>query len=669
MPTSVDIWDTVAPIATRVLEDEHREVLEVGSHILPEIIESRGYHSLSSDQIRLLVEQEIVVTAALRATGWMSIPIWRPDGVKHGEIIRLFGSDLKMKYLWPTGKRLCLDVHPDNFLYLLDIDVPVMITEGIKKADAILSAAQRAGIRLVVLAANGCDGWKSKVEGNSIATPDFLDLAWEERKTYVNSDSDYRTNNQVSRGWNGCATYLSSKTGEHRTFLVVTPPNGVEKQGADDFLAAGHSLDDLLGQAQSPERAILDQSGERAPLRLKTGTQLIRDAGDKIPHLVEPLIPERSITLVAGHSGTFKTWHLLSLALDGAFGLPWLGHAGLTMEHGPFTTLFVNKEMAGVILGQRLRALARNERYTSQPDYEDVIEKRLIFSDEAELDLNVEEQRERLEEAIIMTGAKVVVLDSLSMSWHGDENSASEVGDLYSKLRGISERTGVCFILIHHLLKPPGGKPHKNPVVSQFAIRGSGQLYQQADACIMLDLYASGSLQEGDEKLISMHHVKARTSVEMPAWVTKFSSHDGLFQSVSYLCKLTEAKARAYAESSSDVSKLQEWMLEVCLTMPAMLPGPGNPGFRSKQLFLMLQQAWTEEDKPAPSESTLRRQAQLLVESGKLLVLEQNKRYGDLYQLADLDDEENTTEVMPADPLVTPVTPIAPAPRFVLPSV
>lgn len=654
MPTSVGIWEEVAPIASRSLTDEHRELLEVGSNILPEIIEGRGYYSLDKSQIIALVHQEIVVPAALRATGWMGIPIWLPDGTKHGEIIRLFGSDLKFKYLWPTGLRLALDVHPDNFDHLLDTSVDAMVTEGIKKGDALLSAARREGRSLLVLSANGCDGWKTKVEGSSIATPDFLDIAWKDRKVYVNSDSDYRTNNRVSAGWNGCATYLSSKTGEHRTFLVVTPPHGTDKQGADDFLAMGKSLGDLLECASSPERAVLDQSGERTPLRLKTGKELIRDAGESIPHMLAPLIPERSITLVAGHSGTFKTWNILSLALDGAFGLPWLSHPDLTMEHGPFTTLFVNKEMSGTILGQRLRTLARNERYTLVPDYEDVIEKRMIFSDEAELDLNSEEQRDRLEDAIILSGAKMVVLDSLSMSWHGEENSSSEVGDLYSKLRGIIERTGCCFVLIHHLLKPPGGKPAKNPVVSQFAIRGSGQLYQQADACVMMELFSSGTLQEGEEKLIAMHHVKARTSVEMPSWVTKFSSNDGLFQSVSYLCKLTEAKAREYSESGGDVSKLQEWIIESCLSMPAMLPGPGNPGFRSKQLFLMLQQSWTLEDKPAPSEATLRRQVDALVESGKVLLLEKSQRHGNLYQLADPGTDEEPVEVAPTTTTVVP---------------
>jgi hypothetical protein len=342
---------------------------------------------------------------------------------------------------------------------------------------------------------------------------------------------------------------------------------------------------------------------------------------------------------------------MLGLGIDSAFGFPWLGHPDLIPEGGAFTTLYVNKEMSGVILGQRLKTLARNEKYTLVPDYEEIIDQHLVFADEAELDLNTEEQRDRLEEAILEANAKLVILDSLSMCWHGDENSASEVGTLYTHLRGIIERTGCSFAPIHHLLKPSGGRqPKRDEPVSQFSIRGSGQLYQQADACIMMRMFASDGLEADGEKSVSMHHVKARTSLEMPAWVATFSSNDGLFQSLRYTCKLTDARARAYSESYGDSAKLKAWIVEACLTMPAMHPGTGNPGFRSKALHLMLQQAWTLPDKPPPSDSTLHRQIQSLVNDGVIVMVEENKRNGNLYRLAEQADDPGVqnVEVAPA---------------------
>jgi hypothetical protein len=629
-----DVWEDVCPPEKRFLSDEHRRVLVEGSVILPEIIEERGYHTLNAGQVTELVQLEVVSQFALKASGWMSIPIWRPDGRKHGEVIRLFGGETGRKYIWPSGERLSFDVHPSMFPYLLKIGVDAAITEGIKKADALLSAARREGRMLLTIAANGCEGWRVKMEGQSIATPDYLDIGWEGRRVYIVSDSDYRTNDDVARGWSGCAAYTASKTGQHKTYLVIPPPNGREKQGADDYLVAGHSLEDLLGLAQTPRHANFETEDERIPLRLKTATELMREAGNKIPYLIEPLLPEKSIMLVAGHSGTFKTWAMLSMALDGAFGFRWLNNERFE-QTAPFTTLYVNKEMSGIILGQRLKMLARAKRYTSIPDWEKTIEERIIFVDEAALDLNVPAQRLRLEEAIAITGARLIVLDSLSMSWHGDENSSTEVGAFYTELRGITERVDCSWGLVHHLLKPSSNARKSDPII--FSVRGSGQLIQQADAALIFAHYTTDA--DAGEKLISMTHAKARTDVELPAWVTRFSLNDGLFASMTHLCSLADAKAKAYAHAPENTEKLESWMLEEMIGMPALKPLTGS-GLRSKPLMAFLQQSWTIDDKSAPSESTLRRQIEKLVEIGRLDVLEENKRTGNLYRLREPTDDE-----------------------------
>jgi hypothetical protein len=345
-------------------------------------------------------------------------------------------------------------------------------------------------------------------------------------------------------------------------------------------------------------------------------------------------LPEQSIMLVAGHTGTFKTWAMLSLALDGAFGFPWMDHTKLKPDKGTFTTLYVNKEMSGIILGQRLRLLAAAKRYTDIPGWEEIIDERIVFVDEAALDLNVEPQRDRLEDAIMSVGASLTVLDSLSMSWHGDENSASEVGAFYAQLRGITERTQTGWGLIHHLLKPTSGHLKKGDPVTA-SIRGSGQLTQQADVALMLAHYTSDSeTREGSEKLISMTHAKARTDVEMAAWIGRFSTNDGLFASFSYLCSLADAKAKAYAKSPDNDDKLAAWLLEEAKLMPFM--APTAVGIRQKQLISLWQLAWTEDDK-IPSSTTIRRRMDEMTAAGQLVLLEENKRIGNLYRLPDPD--------------------------------
>lgn len=632
--TPVGVWEDVCPPDDRELSIEHQRILTGESAIDPDVIIGRGYYSLSLPQVMELVNLEVLDSSALSALSWLAIPLWKPDGTKHGEVVRLYGSKQKFKYLWPTGLRLSFDIHPDCLPHVHNIEYDVVITEGIKKGDAILSAARREDKKLIVLSTNGCYGWRARIDGHSVATPDYLDLAWEDRRVFVISDSDYRSNDQVSTGWNECVRYTAGKTGDHRTFLIVVPPLGEAKQGADDYLLSGKSLDSLLGLMQTPRHARTEDDTEAVPLKLKTGGQLMREAGTRIPYLLAPLLPEQSIMLMAGHTGTFKTWAMLNLALDGAFGFPWMDHPKLKPDRGPFTTLYVNKEMSGIILGQRLRLLAAAKRYTDNPNWREIIDERIVFVDEAALDFSVETQRDRLEDAIMSVGASFTVLDSLSMSWHGNENDASEVGALYSQLRGVTERTQTGWGLVHHLLKPTSSHLKKGDPITA-SIRGSGQLSQQADVALMLAHYTSDSeTREGSEKLIAMTHAKARTDVEMAAWVSRFSTNDGLFASLMYLGSLADAKARAYAKSPDSASKLGSWLIEEAKLMPFM--ASTGIGIRGRQLMALLQQAWTEEG-PAPSDSLLRKALADLVESGQLQLVEKNQRGGDLYRLSDPD--------------------------------
>jgi hypothetical protein len=65
----------------------------------------------------------------------------------------------------------------------------------------------------------------------------------------------------------------------------------------------------------------------------------------------------------------------------------------------------------------------------------------------------------------------------------------------------------------------------------------------------------------------------------------------------------------------------------------------------------MLQQSWDIADVPAPSESTLRRQVQALIESGRIVIRKKSQRLGDLYRLADLEadveDDDDGDEAAP----------------------
>lgn len=640
------VYETVAPLDTRSLSDEHRQILEVESGIAPDVLEERGYYTLSQREALQLVQLEVYHAGIMQADGWLAIPIFRPDGTKHGEVLRLDNPrSQKMKYCWPMGNRNALLIHPYSFDLLTDRSIPVFFAEGIKKADAILSAARAEGIPCIVVAINGSYGWRVTVNGGKVASPDFLDIAWDERKVYVIADSDYRTNDSVSQGYNELCAYVSSKTGDHRTFLVVPPPNGVAKQGADDYLAAGNTLESLLGYAVSPKHATENTQIERVPLYIRTGSRIIEEAAAGIPYLISPLLPEASIMMVAGHSGTLKTWHLLDLMLAMACGKPWLDHPTLLMRERPVNTLYVNKEMNGVVLGQRLKMLARHSRYADDEDLlREMLDQRVFTTDEAILDLTSATQRDRLEESIMANNIETVVLDSLSMCWSGDENSNSEVGAFYNQMRQITERTRVVWLIIHHLGKPQGNSQSRHPI--QFSIRGAGQLGQQADAALVLSTFNPVNIEDG-AKQISIVHAKARTAVEIESFISQFKEQDGLTASLIYSSPLKGAQERSYVSSGKDPVFLDGWIMEQVRKISAM--EPTGPGIRAAPLAAQLLAGWEGPTKERPSEMAVKKRFDALLAKGDFTMIDTHPRHGKLYRLSEAFATEPSSEEVPSE--------------------
>ena len=624
-----DLWEQAVPLRTRELSDEHRKVLEEDSGIDADILQGRGYYSPTPRQMAAYIAADLIAPTLLKAESWLAFPVHRPDGVKHGEVLRVFGGSFPRKYIWPTGTRNALIVHPEFLDALYDTDIPIVFAEGVKKADAILSAARREGILCVVIAINGNYGWKARIDaGSSVACPDFYDVPLKKRHVYTTPDSDFRTNDLVRRGWSELAQYASAKTGSRYVYVAPVPPHGLEKQGADDYLVRGGKLSDLLGMASTPSFALTDAPLDEAPpLVVKTAFTLIEEAVHDVPHLIDPLLPEEGILVIGGHSGTYKTWHGLQLCLDGALGIPWLDHPDLK-QPTPFSTLYINKEMGSKMLGQRLRALARNERYAKHANYEAVIQERIFFADESILDLVEDIQRSRIEAAILDLGVKLVVLDSFSMCWTGDENSSSEVGRFYAQLRGITERTGVAWGLIHHLLKPAGIRKKEHV---QFSVRGSGQIMQQADAALVLAQY-DDEVRTSDTRQLSVIHAKARTSLELPGFLSEFDTHSGAFVSMRYLSRISDAKSASAAGAKGDPKKLIAWMTSKMVEMSAM--NPKGPGMRAKQLMTLLSMGWTGSDDP-PSETVLRTRLAELVNASVLEDLGSSRNEGGtLYRFA-----------------------------------
>ena len=230
--------------APDVLQPHHREMLIEGSAIAPEVIEERGYCSVT---VKARLHEKGFSRGQQRVPG-MLIPIHgviggietyqhRPDNPR-----TLKGR--KVKYETPFGSQIVVDVPPRVFPYLGDPNEPLFFTEGSKKADSIVSQGGHA------LGLMGVWGFRGKNEsGGKRALTDFENVALNGRRVWLVFDSDIMTKGPVYHALVRFSEFLKRRDAHVSIIYLPDGPNG-EKWGADDFLVAGNTLGDLRDLAE-----------------------------------------------------------------------------------------------------------------------------------------------------------------------------------------------------------------------------------------------------------------------------------------------------------------------------------------------------------------------------------------------------------------------------------
>lgn len=179
-----------------------------------------------------------------------------------------------------------------------------------------------------------------------------------------------------------------------------------------------------------------EHDGEIKPLPLLSLSELKQAAGS-ISWLVKHIIPSDSLGMMFGGSGTFKSFIALDAALHVAHGLPWLGKK---TKQGP--VIFIAAE-GGAGLWRRIEAWHRDRGidWSEAPIY--VVPVAVDLSQDCF----------RVVEAAARVGVEpaLVAIDTLSQTFSGEENSATEVS-AYLREIGLQFRAlwQCAVLLIHH---------------------------------------------------------------------------------------------------------------------------------------------------------------------------------------------------------------------------
>ena len=244
----------------------------------------------------------------------------------------------------------------------------------------------------------------------------------------------------------------------------------------------GYDVTDFFREGGEREvfRAILDSAVAFVPPGLANNSVEFLAMDIKPPqYLINQVWPEEGIGFVAGPPKAFKSFLTLEMAFSIATGQPFLGRFEVPAER---RVLVVQQESSLGAFQVRVANCAR--RFGESYNLYILSNKSLSLEDEAQI--------ERLEAEIERIRPALVILDPLASFISGDENSASEMGEVIRLLRRLRDTYRTGFAVVHHSTK---GNGKVSTDRGGMRMRGSSAFYAAAEAGIWVDRVDDESLR------------------------------------------------------------------------------------------------------------------------------------------------------------------------------
>ena len=241
------------------LAEHHLAMLRAGSGISDQVIRARGYRTITDRRVLAALgfsDAQCRVPGLLlplHATdGSQPFAVYRPDTPRSVAIADRRDPatgvvpSRAVKYEMPAGTPMRVDCPPPCRLWLADPAVSLWITEGQKKADALASRG------LCAIALLGVWNWRgTNAAGGKTMLADFDLIAWNGRAVRIVFDSDLMTKQPVRQALDRLTTLLQLRKAQVTAVYLPAGPDG-DKQGVDDYLAAGHTTRQLEALAEAP---------------------------------------------------------------------------------------------------------------------------------------------------------------------------------------------------------------------------------------------------------------------------------------------------------------------------------------------------------------------------------------------------------------------------------
>lgn len=236
-----------------MLIDKHKHEITTESAVSPEVAGQRGYRTILGS----LEERQELEALGFKPFVWdrddaypgLLIPMHNSRGEQCGaqfkpavprDRVKENGERVPVKYESPSGAPLVVDVPAYTRACLTNLDIPLWITEGMKKTDALATQG------LAALGLTGVFNWRSRMG----SLGDWEDIPIKGRVMVICFDADAAQNRNVQNAMGRLGAWLKSR-GAAKVHYVVSPGavGTVTTKGVDDFFAAGGTVE-ALGAAQ-----------------------------------------------------------------------------------------------------------------------------------------------------------------------------------------------------------------------------------------------------------------------------------------------------------------------------------------------------------------------------------------------------------------------------------
>jgi Protein of unknown function (DUF3631)/Domain of unknown function (DUF3854)/Family of unknown function (DUF6011) len=239
-----------------------------------------------------------------------------------------------IKYETPTNQRGGIDVPLGVGPMLDDPTIPLVITEGNKKA---LCGAEHG---LCIVSLPGVWNWiGTNTKGGKVALEQLRDIAWNNRRVILGFDSDVVRKPSVRKALGGLAAYLTGK-GAKVEYLHL-PHSDDAKAGIDDYLAE-HTVQELwtLVRPDAPPvtKDASDTSAASHASPPKEGVPKVMQ-GDELLQTVRDWLAAYICTMRESDLDLLTLWAVHTHLVVECYTTPWLQIDSPVPESGKTTVI------------------------------------------------------------------------------------------------------------------------------------------------------------------------------------------------------------------------------------------------------------------------------------------------------------------------------------------